>query len=99
MSQAQLRRRLRTVGERWLDHAYARLAAWWPRGVAPGEEAEVERLFVALTGWERAEGTPLAGILARLPVAMAEGIREQLRTALASREAKHSPKKDASCLD
>lgn len=87
MSRAYMRRRLRNIAGRLLDRAYARQAAWWHGGVAPAEEAEALRLFVALTNWERAEGTPLEGILARLPPAMAEALCHTLRCQLKASDA------------
>jgi hypothetical protein len=80
MSRVQMRRQIRQLSQRGRAEAYARLADWWHRGVASGEEEqEVLRQFVALTDWEHAEGTPLAGILRRLPAKMSEALWAVLR--------------------
>jgi hypothetical protein len=74
-----MRRQMRQVGQRARAEAYARLAEWWHRGIEAGDEEEVIRAFSALTDWEHAEGTPLEGILRRLPARMAEALWEVLR--------------------
>jgi hypothetical protein len=52
---------------------------WWHRGIEAGDEEEVIREFRALTDWEHAEGTPLEGILRRLPATMTAALWEALR--------------------